>query len=121
MRSRGATTDKMKVAIEVINLSHTNTMTLNHVGFARRFAESRFLIWDPATILAIVPSGGSISGRKIEPLTRVIVYTHFTARMIFDNYGSFSFAIAETESGKVFRGSSPILKHIRKSLRRSSI
>jgi hypothetical protein len=114
VKLEGFTTEKLNLAIEVINPS-SKAMTVSHVGFARRFAERRFLITDKAAIMEVVPDG-PIFGRRLEPLTMFVVYTHYTPRMIFEKYGRFTFALAETESGKIFRGSSSILRHVRKKL-----
>lgn len=115
--SQNSMIEKLKLAIEVINSSSDKALTVTHVGFGRRFAEGRLLLGMEG-IRAVVPDG-SVFGRRIEPLTRFIVYTHYTPRMVFEKYGLFTFALAETESGEMFRGSSRILQHIKKELSKS--
>jgi hypothetical protein len=114
VKSTQSMIEKLKLAIEVINSSSDKALTITHVGFARRFAEGRLLLGMEG-VAAVVPDG-AVFGRRIEPLTRLIIYTHYTPRMLFEKYGLFTFAFAETESGKMFRGSSRILHHIRKEL-----
>jgi hypothetical protein len=117
VKPQDSTTEKLKVAIEVINSSYTKALTVTHVGFGRRFAEGRLLL-GPEGIMAVVPDG-PVFGRRIEPLTRFVIYTRYTSRVIFEKYGRFSFALAETESGQMFRGSSRILQHVEKLLEQS--
>lgn len=119
VKYRGLTTEKLKLAIEVINCSSSKPVSVSYVGFARRFAIRRYLIWDETGIKAVHPDGPTF-GRRLEPLTRFIIYTNYTPRMVFDQYGRFTFALAETESGKTFRGSSRILRHVRKKLLKPS-
>jgi hypothetical protein len=114
----GITTDKLKLAIEVINPS-SKSITISHVGFARRFAERRLMMTETGDVTAVLPDG-PIFGRRVEPQSSFTVYTNHTPRMIFKKYGRFTFALAETAAGKVFCGSSRILRDVIKKLRKDS-
>ncbi len=115
LKSRAVAIDKFNLAIEVRNPS-SKAISITHVGFARRLARGRCLINKPTEIVD-VSSKGPIFGRRLEPLTNFVVYTCYTPHMIFNKYGRFTFALVETESGRLFRGSSRILRHIQKALK----
>lgn len=53
----------------------------------------------------------------LEPQTAVIAYTILTPKRLWDSEGQFDFAFAETATDKVFRGSSPVLRHVQRILR----
>jgi hypothetical protein len=102
--------DDPKLCVEVQNISN-KPVTISLIGFARWRADKRVVLNPIFTDNRNLP-------RRLEPHSLFVAYSLYTPEQMWKEYGRFDFAFAETESDQFCRGSSKILKHVRKSLRK---
>jgi len=99
--------DDPKLCVEIQNIS-SKPVTISLIGFARWRADKRVVLNPIFTDNRNLP-------RRLEPHSSLLAYSLYTPEKMWKEYGRVDFAFAETESDQFCRGSSRILKHIRKS------
>jgi hypothetical protein len=96
-----------RFCIEVQNRG-SKPVTVQLVGFLTRGSETMLAINNP-----IIKDGGRYP-RRLEPDDWFVVFTHYTPRELKEKFSAPYCAFAEIGSGRKFRGTSPVLKEIRK-------
>lgn len=100
-------TESPRLCIEVQNRG-TNPVTVATVGFLKRRSKRILAINNP-----IIKDGGKYP-RRLEAHSSFEVYTHYTPAELKNQFGTPYYAFAETQSGRKFRGTSPVLKDLAK-------
>ena len=99
--------------VEVQNAGRI-AVTLNEVGFIRkRRSGNRFVIVQPRL------SDGSSLPKRLDPLSSVTVYSSVIPEKLGDLH-QVKAACAEAANGKIFTGSSPVLKQLVRTSRKSA-
>ncbi len=98
-----------RLCVEVQN-DGNKVVTVEAVGFMRRGHSHRFVILHPTlTDNRSLPVG-------LEPGDSFLAYSSFTPQELWKAQGHMDYAIAETATDRVFKGTSPILEELKKQL-----
>jgi len=99
--------------VEVQNVGRI-AVTLDEVGFIRkRRSRHRFVIIQP------ILSDGSTLPKRLDPLSSITVYSSVIPEKLRDLH-QLKAAYAEAANGKIFTGSSPVLKHLVRTAKKSA-
>ncbi|PYI93291.1 MAG: hypothetical protein DME97_06015 [Verrucomicrobia bacterium] len=102
-------TGERRLCVEVQN-DGNKVVTVDTVGFMRKGSSHRFVILRP-----ILADNKSLPMR-LEPGDSFIAYSSFTPQELWKAQGHVDYAIAETATDRIFKGTSPILEELKKQL-----
>jgi hypothetical protein len=109
MVNAGELTGERRFCVEVQN-DGNKVVTVQAVGFMRKGETHRFVILRP-----ILADNRSLPVR-LEPGDSFLAYSNFTPQELWKKQGHIDYAIAETATDRVFKGTSPILEELKKQL-----
>jgi hypothetical protein len=111
MIKRGELSSEGRLCVEVQN-DGNKEVTVDAVGFMRKGSAHRFVILRP------ILSNNKDLPVRLQPGESFLAYSSFTPEELWKSQGPIDYAIAETATDRVFKGTSPILEEIKKRFQR---